>query len=106
MLIRFHSNTGGFTIQGDIGIPLLKLMGMSGSVPGAIVAKDVPEALTRLRKAVASGKSLEPDAADDRGEANHRLSLATRAFPLIQLLEHAEKRDCDVIWEELKRSTG
>jgi uncharacterized protein DUF1840 len=105
MLIRFHTRTDGFTIQGDVGVALLRLMGMSGSVPGALLAQDVPPALERLRQAVAAGKPVERPAADE-AEAGYRVSLATRAFPLVQLLENAVKRNSDVVWEELRSSTG
>jgi Domain of unknown function (DUF1840) len=105
MLIRFHSKVGGFTIQGDTGVALLKLMGMSGAVPGALLVQDVPPALERLKSAIAAGKPAEPPPADE-SEAGYRVSLAARAFPLVQLLENAAKRDCDVIWEELRHSTG
>jgi uncharacterized protein DUF1840 len=104
MLIRFHSKTEGFTIQGDVGVALLRLMGMSGSVPGALLAQDVAPALERLKSAVAAGKPAAP--AGDAHEEGSRVSLATRAFPLVQLLETAAKRSSDVVWEELRSSTG
>jgi uncharacterized protein DUF1840 len=104
MLIRFHSKLDGFTIQGDIGVALLRLMGMSGAVPGALLAQDVAPALARLKAAVADGKPPAPAA--DAHEESHRVSLAARAFPLVQLLENAAKRNSDVVWEELGRSTG
>ena len=104
MLIRFHSKVGGFTIQGDTGTALLRLMGMSGAVPGALLAQDVPPALERLKRAVGAGQA--PAAAADAHEEGNRVSLSARAFPLVQLLESAAKWSCDVVWEELGRSTG
>src|SRR4051812_13049984 len=105
MLIRFHSKADAFTIQGDVGAALLRLMGMSGAVPGALLAQDLPQALARLKQAIAAGKSAERPAADE-AEAGYRVSLATRAFPLVQLLENAIRRNADVVWEDLKSSTG
>jgi len=104
MFVRFHSKVGGFTIQGDIASRLLRLMGMSGDVPGAVLAKDVPGALLRLKQGVTGAP--EPKQDDDKTEPGQRVSLATRAYPLVQLLENAAKRNCDVIWEDLKRSSG
>jgi hypothetical protein len=103
MLIRFHSKFGAFTIQGDTGVALLRLMGMSGSVPGALLAQDIAPALEKLKAAVASGKA---PASADAPEEGARVSLSARAFPLAQLLENAAKRGSDVVWEELKSSTG
>ena len=106
MLIRFDSKAGGFTMHSDIATALLRLMGMSGDVPGAVLAKDVPQALERLRQSVASGKSPDRNERPDGESAGNRVSLATRAYPLVQLLEAAAKRNCDVIWEEQGKSTG
>src|SRR5262249_8128609 len=105
MLVRFHSKAGGFSIQGDVAVVLLHMMGMSGDVPGAVLAKDVPGALERLKRGAAPGKGERSDSDDDAGAGQH-VSLATRAYPLVQLLENAVKRNCDVIWEEMKRSTA
>src|SRR4051812_39492327 len=104
MLIRFHSKVGGFTIQADFGIALLRLMGMSGGVPGALLAQDIPQALARLKQATPAGTTAERPS--DEAEAGYRVSLTARAFPLVQLLENAVKRNSDVVWEELKGSTG
>ena len=38
MLIRFDSDVGGFTMFGDVAVRLLKMMGHSGTVPGALLA--------------------------------------------------------------------
>src|SRR3954466_13387629 len=72
MLIRFHSKADAFTIQGDIGIALLRLMGMSGAVPGALLAQDVPPALERLKAAVAGVKPAAPAAAAGAAEGRGR----------------------------------
>ena len=115
MLVRFHSKTSaGVLMFGDIAVALLRLMGMSGSVPGAVLARDIPAALHRLRQAVDSPEGervLEPSGPDkhvdqaDRPDAP-RVRLRTRAFPLVQMLEAAAAADCDVIWEEADKATG
>ncbi len=88
---------------GDVALRLLKLMGHSGTVPSAILADDVPQALARLKAAIAadkaaSGDSTPKDAESDDSEAP-AVSLAHRALPLIELLEAAAKRKCDVMWD-------
>lgn len=115
MLVRFHSKTSaGVLMFGDIAVALLRLMGMSGSVPGAVLAKDIPEALGRLRQAVESpegdrvlqpgGPKKHDDEAD--GPDVPQVKLRTRAYPLIQMLEAAAAGECDVIWEEADKATG
>ena len=82
---------------------LLKLMGHSGTIPSAILARDVPQALERLKAAVTkeggepSGGS--PGADQDVDSEEPAVSLATRAFPLIELLQAAAQRNCDVMWD-------
>ena len=49
MLVTFDSDVGGFTMFGDAALKLLKMMGHSGTVPSAILAKDIPAALARLQ---------------------------------------------------------
>jgi hypothetical protein len=121
MLVRFHSKaSGNVTMFGDVAAELLRLMGMSGMVPGAVLAPDVPEALRRLAQAVASAEgACIPQAArpkngrDDNDEDDEkddpeipRVNLRTRAYPLVKLLEAAAAEKCDVIWEEAAKATG
>jgi len=100
MLVTFtckaHENV---TYFGDIAQQLLTMMGQSGTVPSAIMADDVPEALASLKRAMGglSTKNFEQSSTDDRGEQS--VSLAHRALPLIALLEDAVKKGCNVMWK-------
>ena len=123
MLVRFHSKaSGNVTTFGDIAAELLRLMGMSGVVPGAVLARDVPQALRRLRRAVDSpegdripqparlknGNQEQEKDEDDEEDASDvpRVNLRTRAYPLVKLLEAAATEKCDVIWEAADKATG
>lgn len=84
---------------GDVAKRLLKLMGQTGDVPGAVLAADIPGAVERLK----SGLNAEPAQAPQqkRGEDGEPgVSLKHRALPLIELLERAAKRGDDVLWEQ------
>ena len=99
MLVKFDSKAGTLTTFGDVAVQLLRLMGQSGGVPGAILAQDIPAAVERLKKGV--GAHTEPASArkpDDDQEPP--VGLGQRAFPLIELLERAAKTGADVIWEK------
>lgn len=98
MLVRFNSDAGLITMFGDVAVTLLKMMGQSGSVPGAIRAEDIPAALARLKTAVAAHQEPPPGGGKDGVEP--RVGMRQRAFPLIGLLERAAKRECHVIWGE------
>jgi len=104
MLVRFDSKAGSITMFGDVAVNLLRMMGQSGSIPGAILGADIPPALNRLRQAV-SGVQPAPTArkADDEGEPP--VGMQQRAFPLIELLERAAKQGADVLWESETRTT-
>ena len=102
MLVRFDSKAGQITTFGDVAVALLKMMGQSGSVPGAILARDIPAAVERIRKAV--GAANEPAARNESEDEEPKVNLRQRAFPLIELLERAAKTGADVIWEEERKA--
>ena len=100
MLIRFDSKAGGFSTFGDVAVTLLKMMGHSGTVPGAILAQDIPPALDKLKAAVAAAS--DPGVAQQSGNGEEKeppVSIRQRAFPLIELLERAARDGCDVLWD-------
>jgi hypothetical protein len=103
MLVTFRSKAyADITMFGDIAISLLKLMGHSGTVPGAILAEDVPAALDRLNKAIEANPSAAdaPDDAQDDDSDECAVNLAHRALPLIELLTAAATEKCDVMWDK------
>lgn len=97
MLVRFDSKAGTLTTFGDVAVKLLRMMGQSGSVPGAILSQDIPNAVQRLRQAV--GAQREPAQKMDDDE-EPKVNMSQRAYPLIELLERAAKTGADVIWEQ------
>lgn len=99
MLIKFNSDVGAITMFGDVAAALLKMMGQSGAIPGAILAPDIPAALDRLKGAVEQQAQHPRARAEDETEEPN-VSLRQRAFPLIDLLERAAKRGADVIWDQ------
>ena len=103
MLITFRTQAyGDVTMFGDVALRLIGLMGHSETVPGAIKAEDIPEALHKLKAGVAH--QPEPPIADaetgQEDDQQDRVGLGRRAYPLIELLEAAEKADCDVLWDK------
>jgi hypothetical protein len=97
MLVTFTTKVyADITMFGDVAVSLLKMMGHSGTVPSAILAADVPAALSRLTAAINAGAS--PPAGEDK-EEDSAVSMAHRALPLIDLLTAAAKNNCDVMWK-------
>ena len=110
MIVTFRSEAyADIMMFGDIAIQLLKLMGHGGTVPGALLAEDVPEALASLKKAIADDKARvaatpkpEPaEGSDDEDDDAKEppVQLAHRALPLIELLAASAKAECNVMWD-------
>ena len=98
MLVTFTTNAhADTTMFGDVALALLKMMGHSATVPGAILATDVPAALSRLTAAIEAEKASSP--VEDKHAGEPIVSMAHRALPLINLLAAAAKADTDVMWQ-------
>jgi hypothetical protein len=105
MLVRFSSvKTGSVLMFGDIAVTLIKMMGATGKVPGAIGADDVPAALTRLQDELKASANVSEGTASaakqDDKDSEPKISLAMRAGPLIQVLERAAAAHVAVMWDE------
>ncbi|WP_430228710.1 DUF1840 domain-containing protein [Nitrosomonas communis] len=98
MLVTFSTDAyADITMFGDIAFTMLEMMGHSKTVPGAILAEDVPEALNRLKAAIDAEKASLP--VEDQDEDEPVVNLADRALPLIDLLTAAAKAESNVMWK-------
>ena len=103
MLIKFDSEVGSFTMDREIAVQLLRAMGHSGTVPGAMLPADLPGALARLQSMVDKtpanpGKPARGDEDKDKG-VDAPVSIRQRAFPLIDLLTRAAQQGKEVLWK-------
>lgn len=97
MFIRFSTDAyENITYFSSVGTQLIKLMGHSGTVPGAIKSIDLPEALENLQKGL--NQQPQTTSIDKEDEREPEISLVKRAVPLINLLQAAIKKECDVLW--------
>jgi len=108
MLVTFSCPAyANVTMFGDDAVRLLKLMGHSGTVPGALLAADLEAALERLEAAVEADKrSPEPEAPSEREDGEPAVRLSHRALPMIELLKAATKANCDVMWDSSNQSSA
>lgn len=98
MLVTFTTDAyGSITMFGDVALAMLKMMGHSATVPGAILAADVPVALSKLTAAIDADTTPPPVPDKDAEEAE--VSMAHRALPLIDLLAAAAKAESNVMWK-------
>ena len=107
MIVKFSTRQGEVFMHGEAALALLRGMGHSGSVPGAILSADLPDALVRLERTLeASGDTVPvpppPPAPGVRADAPERdppVTLRTRAVPLVDLLRNAISRGSDLMWD-------
>ena len=112
MIVTFQSKAGGDVIMfGDVARRLMETMGKSPEDKGIVTVDQLPDAIARLRAAMAQDKerharlvaeALDPAAADDKpvdaGPAGAAVSLTQRAVPLLELLELAWRKRAPVVW--------
>lgn len=107
MIVTFKTKAySNITLFGDVAVQLLKMMGQTGNVPGAIKDEDVTEALGALKKALDQLPESHSDNSDNWDEEEREeeqpvptVSLEQRAKPLLELLEKAASQKDYVSWE-------
>lgn len=107
VIVKFSTKIGKLTMHGDAAVALLKGMGHTGTVPGAILAADLPAALSSLQRMLevsgdSTGSTAPPpsDDLDDEGrEREPVITLRTRAVPLLDMMRTAIDRGSDLMWE-------
>lgn len=98
MLVTFKTDAyANITMFGNDALSMLKIMGHSGTVPSAILAEDVPAALSRLVAAVDAAKAARPVQEKDADATS--VSLVNRGLPLIEFLTAAVRAKSNVMWE-------
>lgn len=111
MIVSFSTKYGSFPMHGATAVTLLRMMGHSGTVPGAILSANLPASLDHLRQGLeAHGNEPAPapgqPASDERQDEYQKerepmVRLKTRAVPLIDMIETAIKRNSDLMWDRL-----
>lgn len=107
MLVTFKTNAySDITLFGDAAVSLLKLMGQSGNVPGALLAADIPEALQTLHEGLTKLSNTESPDDETSAETSYDdsdgappVTLHTRAGPLVSLLQAAADSKENVLWD-------
>lgn len=107
MLVRFHCPAHhDITMFGADAKTLIDLMGMSGRIPSAIQAEDLPAARQRLLHGIDNTPPPPPPAdADETDESDaerFHVSLRSRAQPLLAMLDAAIAAESYVMWEETR----
>lgn len=100
MIIKFTSeNSGEFVMLSHVAEPLLKMMGASGNLKGAVSGDELRASLDRLETALRH--HTEPGKTQEEEDEDKELpvALGTRAVPLVQMLKTACESDSYVMWQ-------
>lgn len=108
-LVVFRSKAAGEIFMfAETARRIFEILGRSEAPRGVITAEQVPDALRRLEAAVEQEKAdikarAEATDQDDRRgtdgpAAPAPITLGQRAFPLIEMLRAAAKRNVDITW--------
>ena len=88
---------------GAVAEELLALMGVSGRVPSALAAEDIPAARAQLVAGLAQPSVVASTSSHDASQENEdetpAVPLSRRAIPLLALLDKAYARQTHVLWE-------
>lgn len=107
-LVVFRSKAAGEIFMfAETARRIFDIIGRQETPRGVITAEQVADALQKLVDAVDEEKAQlkaaqdEADLSDKQGEGEARqrpITLAQRAFPLIEMLRAAQKMKVDVTW--------
>lgn len=105
-MITFSSRaTGDLTMLDAHATQLLAAMGRDDPTRGAIMPKQIDEAVARLEAAITRAPSAKQTAAamsaDDHdvdADQSEPVTLAQRAYPLLDMLRRARLADAPVMW--------
>lgn len=78
----------------NVALNLVAFMGHTKTVPGALTAEEIDQAIQNLNKAISSPSAQSGDSWDDDS-----VSLSHRGKPLLELLQSAKQHQEHVIWE-------
>lgn len=107
-LVVFRSKAAGEIFMfAETARRIFEIIGRSEAPRGVITSEQVSDALARLLAAVEQEKAHAKEAAAAAVQADRRgdepsapapITLGQRAFPLIEMLRAAEKKNVDVTW--------
>ena len=105
MLYKFRSKAGGDVIMmGPSGDEVLRLMGREPSAQGIITKTDMAAAIAALEQAVSNDEAAfarageEAKAAGEAPPKRNGIQLRQRAWPLVELMRHAQRENEDIVW--------
>lgn len=104
MLITFKSRASiDVMMLENLAQFLLAIIGKRLEERGVISRDELPLAIARLESAIVEDKQKQAKQDshfhdDEEGQEPHAIGLAQRAYPLLDMLREAHKKDSDIVW--------
>ncbi len=104
MLYKFKSEAGGDVIMLEAtGKQLLVMMGKGADAQGILLPEQMAQAKTALEAGIAHEEQAQAQLAQEAGSASAQaspqgVSLRTRAWPLVTLIERSLKAQVPIVW--------
>lgn len=103
MLYKFKSDAGGDVIMLEAtGRQILTLLGRGDDAKGILLPEQLPAAKAALEAAIAydekTSATAEGAAERQSDQANKSISLRTRAWPLVMLIERSANAKVPITW--------
>ncbi len=101
MMFVFRSEVApDIMMFGDVAKRLLEIIGKEAGARGVITVEQMPEAIARLRAAIAEDRARHKPQGEgeETGPEGPRITLAQRAIPFVEQLELSLARGKPVMW--------
>jgi Domain of unknown function (DUF1840) len=99
MLYKFKSDAGGDVIMLEAtGRQVLHIIGKGTDAKGILLPEQMAAARAALLEAITSEEAQAASAEQEDGSGPKGISLRTRAWPLVMLMERSEKAKKPIIW--------
>jgi Domain of unknown function (DUF1840) len=99
MLYKFKSDAGGDVIMLEAtGRQVLGIMGKGFDAKGILLPEQMAAAKAAIEAAIAQEEQAGETSDEPEDQGNKRISLRTRAWPLVTLIERSAKAKVPITW--------
>ncbi|TAG26825.1 MAG: DUF1840 domain-containing protein [Burkholderiales bacterium] len=99
MLYKFKSDAGGDVIMLEAtGGQVLEIIGKGFDAKGILLPEQMASAKAAIEAAIALEEQAGKTSDEPEDKGNKRISLRTRAWPLVMLMERSAKDKVPITW--------
>lgn len=99
MLYKFKTDAGGDVIMLEpTGRQVLEIMGKGPDAKGILLPEQMPASKAALEAAIQRDEASGNVAEEEGNQSSKQISLRTRAWPLVMLIERSFKANVPITW--------